>query len=754
MRRFELKRGLSLRFWQVSVEGNHVTVTSGVAGTPAQPLTATFPTPEAALAEQERLVKERLSWGYVELDPGPVPPPPPEPAEEAEAAPQPAQGGQPVPEQPAPEPAEAEAAPAAPVAAEPAEVEEPPPAPEVPEALEVPGDAAAADVPAAPPPVRRPAAVRRAKGPSKRLMALPAQALALTVRGTGTRRVRRDAMAALVAQTAPEAPAWVASCLLDRDSVIRAMAEEYFARAPGLLDAAENGPTPPTAEVADRVRQLKAELSAAGPEASVDQLPSDLLQGAGEEDGASFWTPEALARPVLEISGSVVPVEAVRSLVYLLRDAPEPGPAAERWRQICTGGSLEAFAWSLVRSFLAAGAAPENHWAFRGLGAFGAERTCERLGQMAVEWNEEAARDRARAAVAALVQIGSDAALATLHRLPSQLGRGQLAAEAGQGLTQAADRRGLDPESLADRLVDTLGLGADGTRPLGPAASGLRAVLDPNARLVLQDASGHTLSRFPRATGEDPSHAQAEREWGALKAPAARLISEQVQRLERALASGRHWRPEDFLAVRNHPILRSLARGLVWAAGDPERKRLFTLDASGAPVDVRGSPVALPDSPVWLVHPLHLDEVPRSEWRAALAAAGRPQPFPQLDRPVYQLGPEEVRARSTSRVAGRTVSASKLSALSKRGWRLVAAEGEPVRMLLKPVGPATASLAIAPGLHGRTWIGAPAQTLGDVTWAEADALGPVEASELLLDLQTLDEAPGGPASGGGGRRAV
>src|SRR5262245_7466395 len=71
MRRFELVRGLTRRFWHVSVEGQHVTVTTGVAGTPAQPLTATFPTPQAALAEQERLVKERLGWGYVELEPAP-----------------------------------------------------------------------------------------------------------------------------------------------------------------------------------------------------------------------------------------------------------------------------------------------------------------------------------------------------------------------------------------------------------------------------------------------------------------------------------------------------------------------------------------------------------------------------------------------------------------------------------------------------------------------------------------------------------
>ena len=55
MRRFELVRGLTRRFWHVSVEGMHVTVTTGIAGTPAQPLTATFPSPQAALAEQESI---------------------------------------------------------------------------------------------------------------------------------------------------------------------------------------------------------------------------------------------------------------------------------------------------------------------------------------------------------------------------------------------------------------------------------------------------------------------------------------------------------------------------------------------------------------------------------------------------------------------------------------------------------------------------------------------------------------------------
>lgn len=728
MRRFELKRGLSLRFWQVSVEGNHVTVTGGVAGTPAQPLTATFPTAEAAQVEQERLVKERISWGYVELDPGPVLPAGPLGAELSDDDDQ-----------------------FDTVRAKPELVA----APEAKEVEEVPVPAEKPDVSAARPPVRRAAGARR-RTPSRRLMALPAQALAVTIGGSGTRRVRRDAMASLVAQKTPETPGWVATCLLDRDTVIRASAEEYFARAPALLDTAEKGPAPLAAEAAARLRELKVELAAPPTEAAANQLPAGFIEGSGAEDEqALFWVPKALARPVLGGGAAAVPLEAVRSLVKALRTDPDPLRAVARWRSVCTGASLEAFAWSLVRAFLAAGAVPEDAWALRGLVAFGGDRTCERLGQMALAWNEEAARERARAAVATLVEIGTDAALAALHRLPAQIGRGGLAADAWQGLAKAAHQRGLDPESLADRLADTLGLGPDGSRPLGPAPGRLQAALDEHVHLVLQDTSGRTLTRFPKGEPEDAAHVQAEGEWAALKASAPRLIADQVQRLERAMASARRWRAEDFQGLRGHPVLRAIARGLVWATGDVARPQLFTLDRGGVPVDARGAPVSIPEGPVWLAHPLQIEEGQRTEWQAVLAAAGRPQPFPQLDRPVHQLSAEEARARVTSRFAGRTVSAHKLATLVKRGWRLGSPDGaaSAVRVLRKPVGSATALLAIAPGLPARTWVGAPAQSLGDVAWVEAGALGPVEASELLLDLQTLEESPGGSSSGGS-RRAV
>src|SRR6185295_11617032 len=332
MRRFELVRGLTRRFWHVVVEGSHVTVTTGIAGMPAQPLTATFPTPQAALAEQERLVKERLGWGYVELEPSLPLVAPAEPESDELPANLEAPAGEP------------ERAPARAVAAKPAE-----------------DQAARASAARKTGGAARP----RRSGPSKKLMGLPSQALALTVKSTANRKVRRDAMLTLVAQTSADTPRWVAESLVDTDLVIRAAAEEYF--APAHLDAAATSGT--TGESPGEA----GELAPPAKEASLPTLPPGLNDGAKANEAGSFWSAAALARPQLEGGAGAVPLDAVRTLVELMRTAPDSRASFVRWRQTCTASSLEDFAWSVVRAFIASGAAPEDAWALRGLVAFGGD---------------------------------------------------------------------------------------------------------------------------------------------------------------------------------------------------------------------------------------------------------------------------------------------------------------------------------------------------------------------------------------------
>jgi uncharacterized protein (TIGR02996 family) len=69
MRTFQFSDAKSHKFWSVDVAGTTLTVTYGKVGTAGQTQTKTFPTPEKAAAEAEKLVREKTKKGYAETTP-------------------------------------------------------------------------------------------------------------------------------------------------------------------------------------------------------------------------------------------------------------------------------------------------------------------------------------------------------------------------------------------------------------------------------------------------------------------------------------------------------------------------------------------------------------------------------------------------------------------------------------------------------------------------------------------------------------
>ena len=67
MRRFEFEEGSSKKFWDISVEGADVTTRWGRIGTEGQQKSKTFASAAAAKAEHDKLVKEKVGKGYIEL---------------------------------------------------------------------------------------------------------------------------------------------------------------------------------------------------------------------------------------------------------------------------------------------------------------------------------------------------------------------------------------------------------------------------------------------------------------------------------------------------------------------------------------------------------------------------------------------------------------------------------------------------------------------------------------------------------------
>ncbi|MGH9553306.1 MAG: WGR domain-containing protein, partial [Terriglobales bacterium] len=70
-RRFELIGGNSSKFWEIEIEGSSVTTWWGRIGTAGQSRSKDFGSPARAVAEQEKLITEKVSKGYIELVPTP-----------------------------------------------------------------------------------------------------------------------------------------------------------------------------------------------------------------------------------------------------------------------------------------------------------------------------------------------------------------------------------------------------------------------------------------------------------------------------------------------------------------------------------------------------------------------------------------------------------------------------------------------------------------------------------------------------------
>jgi uncharacterized protein (TIGR02996 family) len=69
MRTFQFSDAKSHKFWNIEVTDTSFTVTYGKIGTAGQTTTKSFPTPEKAQAEADKLVKEKVGKGYTETTP-------------------------------------------------------------------------------------------------------------------------------------------------------------------------------------------------------------------------------------------------------------------------------------------------------------------------------------------------------------------------------------------------------------------------------------------------------------------------------------------------------------------------------------------------------------------------------------------------------------------------------------------------------------------------------------------------------------
>jgi predicted DNA-binding WGR domain protein len=430
--------------------------------------------------------------------------------------------------------------------------------------------------------------------------------------------------------------------------------------------------------------------------------------------------------------------------VEIVRNAVDPLSAAE-------------MVWGIFERWQSAGYPVKDAWVLDALALLGDDETVRRLAPLIRAWPGEGAHKRAVTGLDVLSVIGTDVALMHLHGIAEKAKFTGLRTAAKAKMDEVAEALGLSAEQLADRLVPDFGLDADGTMVLDYGERRFRVGFDEQLKPVVADEDGSRRKLLPKpGAKDDPVWAPAAyARFAGLKKDVKTVAADQIRRFERAMVNGRRWTAaEQRTLFVDHPLLRHLARRLVWATFDAEDRPTgsFRVAEDQTLADSGDDEITVAaDTVVGIAHPLHLGET-LSAWSDVFADYEILQPFPQLGREVLALTSEERAARLLHRFAGATVYTGKILGLSHRGWQRGSPQDAGVSNVTYKLVPGGRAVIVDldPGIIAGDAMEWPEQTItgvwlndGPADWGNSKGnlafgvLDDITASEMLRDLEGL-----------------
>ncbi|MEV6135323.1 DUF4132 domain-containing protein [Nocardia sp. NPDC051990] len=483
----------------------------------------------------------------------------------------------------------------------------------------------------------------------------------------------------------------------------------------------------------------------------------------------SWLVPAALPPILLRDNGLALSDAAVTNLCTMLA---MPGPSGdyagvEQVAAIAEPASLAAFTLELFEAWKLAGYPPKQAWVLRALGLFGDDETVRRLGALIRLWPGESAHARAVSALDVLTAIGSDAALTQLAGIADKVKFKGLKTKAREKVAEVAAELGLTPDELADRLVPTFGLDANGTMVLDYGPRGFVIGFDEHLAPTVFDAARDDGGQWRATTRrkslpkpgvkDDPELSMAAyKAFGALKKEVRTGAADQIRRFERAMVTGRRWTADTQQRLFvEHPLLWHLSRRLVWATFDETGTVTgsFRIAEDRTRADAHDDAVILADDVlVGIAHPLHLADT-LGAWGEVFADYEILQPFPQLQREAHALTEEERAGVFLPRFHRHTLPTGKVLGLTKYGWERDTPQDAGIQgAMLRTVGTdLTVIVELDPGIAAGYAMEFDEQKITEVklvsgaytrwqptaaehTFGELDA---IVASELLRELEIL-----------------
>lgn len=231
-------------------------------------------------------------------------------------------------------------------------------------------------------------------------------------------------------------------------------------------------------------------------------------------------------------------------------------------------------------------------------------------------------------------------------------------------LANLARLRGLSVGALEDGLLPTLRR-LDEPIELDYGARRFTVGFDERLEAYVVGPKGR-LKQLPKAAKADDAEkvARAQAQWRELGEEVSAIADRRLASLERAMISGRAWTPAAFRrAWTEHALMRHVARGVVWRAG--ERCFRVAEDGSFAGVDDRALDLGEGEL-VRAPHPTDLSDAERAAWTRVLGDYEIVQPVTQLARPVVRASGASTKLATPAPVPFTDVHGR----LRERGWAI------------------------------------------------------------------------------------
>lgn len=493
--------------------------------------------------------------------------------------------------------------------------------------------------------------------------------------GKGVRGICAEALAAFGAEVAPDAIALMA----EKKKDLRLSAAELLARVtdPGfgqeekdkvfVLLAAEKVPEVATAlerAVAALGKEPPAQGKAKAPskEGKSDPQPAEavdvdaLLAKEIKAKLPKFLSIEELP-PIRLKDGAPLSAAARHGLLSrLMKEGPDHIDPVARWaRAGLNDDDCNAWALAIKDAWAKAGGAAKDKWAIYQQGILANE---DRLSAVAPRLEDVVSAGQHHLAswyLDVCARHGSVAGLSWVGHWAAHARKASLRSKTQALLSALAEAEGISEEALASRMnryilddvedakIPRLDFDKQGRQTLDYGGRTLGVELDQSLELLIRDEAGkaHTAKNLPKARPDDDA-AKVEAAKAAVKALRDTLkatVTEQAQRLEGAMVSGRVYKMSAFRQLFiEHPIMAALGAGLVFHVVGPSGT-LFRVDRARPGKELVGlgdAPVTIDEaSRIGIVHPAEMTAEQRAAWKTELASLGLTQPFQQLDRPLF-----------------------------------------------------------------------------------------------------------------------